>query len=349
MKTGILLIQLGTPPKPTFRGLFWYLRQFLSDRRIIEVPKPIWQVILHCFILPFRPGKSAAKYRRVWREDGKSPLLHYTERQTELLQAELPQAMVRFGMQYGQPAVGKVVSDMIASGVDRLIVLPLYPQYSATTTASATDHLFRQLLKERRVPSLRIIHSYANHPGYLDAMATIVKEELAKLDWEPEHFILTFHGIPQRYTKRGDTYALEVNKTTQALVKKLGWVKGKWTRTFQSRFGPQAWLKPYTDDKLEELAKKGIKKVFAIMPGFTSDCLETTDEIGLESLENFEHAGGEHLHACRCLNDHPAWIQGMKQIIWEQAADWLGVTPAEEPSRLSHDWPQPVDAAMSPV
>jgi ferrochelatase len=319
----VLLVQLGTPDAPTATALRPYLRQFLGDPRVIEVPAALWFFILNFFILPFRPAKSAEKYRRVWHPETGSPLLHYTRRQTEALQRLLPNVPVRFGMQIGNPPLGNVLTRLIKDGVERLIVMPMYPQYSATTTASATDTLFKHLLTERRVPALRIVPPYYRHPAYLDAMTTIVREELARLPWEPDHFLISFHGIPVKYAQRGDPYATHCKRTTFELVKRLGWPREKWTQSFQSLFGRDKWLKPYTEDTLVALAKKGCRRVFVVLPGFTSDCLETIDEIGFEAKEVFHHAGGQELHACRCLNDHPAWIEAMKTIILDEGKGWL--------------------------
>jgi ferrochelatase len=321
--TGLLLIQLGTPDAPTYRGLFPYLRQFLSDRRVIEVPKPVWNPLLYGFILPFRSGSSAAKYRRIWSPDTGSPLLHYTVRQTELLQGHFPGTPVKFGMMVGNPPVRAAVREFVVAGVDRLVALPMFPQYSATTSASATDALFGALMRERRVPAVRVVPPYYDHPAYLDAVVANFRDDLAGLGWEPEHVVISFHGIPQTYAQKGDPYATHVVRTTQALVKRLGWPRSYWTQTYQSRFGKAPWLKPYTDDVLESLARKGVKRVYVMLPGFTADCLETIDEIGHESREVFLHAGGEKLHNGRCLNDHPAWIAGMARILRDEATGWL--------------------------
>lgn len=324
MRTGVLLIQLGTPDAPTASALRPYLRQFLSDPRVIEINPWKWWWILNLFILPFRPKASAAKYARIWDAQNGSPLLYYSRRQADLLRNRLPRMPVEFGMQIGNPSVESVVHEMIQDGVERLIVLPMYPQYSATTTASATDALFKALLKERRVPALRIVPPYYEHPAYLDAVATIVRENLAKLDWQPEHFVISFHGIPIRYSQAGDPYATHVKRTTWQLVKRLGWPRKMWTQSFQSLFGREEWLKPYTDNVLTKLAKKGVKRVFVVTPGFTADCLETLDEIGNESAEVFRHAGGDKLFACPCLNDHPAWIDAMREIVLEEGHGWIG-------------------------
>jgi ferrochelatase len=321
--TGLLLIQLGTPDKPTFRGLFPYLRQFLSDPRVIEVPRAIWLPLLYLRILPFRSGASAEKYARIWDPKTGSPLLHYTVQQRELLQAHFPNNPVRFGMIVGNPALRKTVTEMVDSGVDRVIAMPMFPQYSATSFASATDSLFTALKTVRRVPAVRVVPPYYDHPAYLDALEASIRDDLAKLSWEPEHFVISFHGIPQKYAQRGDPYATHVVRTTQALVKRMGWPRNLWTQTYQSRFGRSPWLKPYTDDVLEALAKKGKKRVYVALPGFTADCLETIDEIGNESREVFEHAGGEHLKSGTCLNDHPKWIEAMAQILRDEGKGWL--------------------------
>jgi ferrochelatase len=321
--TGLLLIQLGTPDKPTYSGLFPYLRQFLSDRRVIEVPQPIWLPILYGFILPFRSGASAAKYRRIWDPVTGSPLMHHTRQQTELLQKHFPNLPVRFGMMVGNPPVREAVRGLVDAGVDRLIAFPMFPQYSATTSASATDSLFGALMHERRVPAVRVVPPYYDHPAYLDALEAVFRDDLASLGWEPEHFVISFHGIPQKYAQRGDPYATHVVRTTQALVKRMGWKRTQWTQTYQSRFGKSPWLKPYTDDVLAGLARKGVKRVFVALPGFTADCLETVDEIGRESREVFLHAGGEKLHNGRCLNDHPTWIEAMARIIRDEGQGWL--------------------------
>lgn len=321
--TGILLIQLGTPDAPTYRGLFPYLRQFLSDRRVIEVPKAVWTPLLYGFILPFRSGASAAKYRRIWSPDTGSPLLHFTKRQTALLQDQFPDTPVRFGMMVGNPPVRDAVRELVAAGVDRLVALPMFPQYSATTSASATDALFGALMSERRVPAVRVVPPYYEHPAYLDAVVANFRDDVAGLGWEPDHVVISFHGIPQKYAQKGDPYATHVVRTTQAVVKRMGWPRNYWTQTYQSRFGKSPWLKPYTDDVLESLAKRGVKRVYVLLPGFTADCLETIDEIGLESREVFEHAGGDKLHNGRCLNDHPRWVEAMARIVRDESAGWL--------------------------
>lgn len=320
---GVLLVQLGTPDAPTAPALRPYLRQFLGDPRVIEVPRWKWFFILNFFILPFRPAASAAKYRRIWHDQTGSPLLHWTRLQTAALQQALPDLPVHFAMQVGNPNVTQVVPELIRAGVERLLVLPMYPQYSATTTASAMDALFHTLMKQRRVPALRVVPPYYEHPAYLDAMTALIRDDLAKLPWQPEHYLLSFHGIPVKYAQRGDPYALHVKRTTARLIERLGWPRDRWTQTFQSRFGREPWLKPYTEETLKRLAGAGVKRVFVAMPGFTADCLETVDEIGFEAREVFQHAGGETLHCCPCLNDHPAWLAALRTLVLEEGQGWL--------------------------
>jgi protoporphyrin/coproporphyrin ferrochelatase len=321
--TAVLLIQLGTPDAPTPAALRVYLRQFLSDPRVIEAPRWLWWFVLNFLILPRRPRQSAAKYQRIWDPVTGSPLLHWTRRQAELLQQKMPHVPVRFGMQIGNPPLHQTVRQLIDSGVERLVVLPMYPQYSATTWASATDSLFHILKRERRVPALRIVPPYYAHPAYIEAVAAVISDDLAKLAWKPDHRLISFHGIPVKYAQRGDPYPAQVNRTTQLLQERLGWPKESFTQSFQSLFGRDEWLKPYTDSVLEQLAKQGAKRVFVVTPGFTADCLETLDEIGHESADLFRRLGGGELHLCPCLNDHPRWIAGMKAIIEEEGAGWL--------------------------
>jgi ferrochelatase len=321
--TGVLLVQLGTPDAPTSPALRRYLRQFLGDPRVIEMPRFRWWLILNLFVLPFRPSRSAAKYRRIWDPVTGSPLLHYTRLQADALQKALPQVPVAFGMQVGNPSLASAVRSLLDQGVERLVVLPMYPQYSATTTASVTDVLFKALMKVRRVPALRIVPPCYQHPAYLDAVVRLVRDDLARLDWQPEHYLLSFHGIPIRYAQAGDPYTTHVKRTTAQLVQRLGWPRQRWTQTFQSLFGREEWLKPYTEERLVRLAKEGVKRVYVVTPGFTADCLETLDEIGNEAREAFRHAGGERLHLCPCLNDHPAWIDALRTLVLEEGQGWI--------------------------
>ncbi len=323
MKTGLLLVQVGTPDAPEPGPVRRYLKQFLSDRRVVDLKWFPWIPILQILLL-FRPGRSAAKYRRIWDPITGSPLRHHTTNQREAMRTRFPDLIVDYGMQYGNPGVGAVVDRMIRQGVDRLIVMPMYPQYSMTTTAGATDALFRELFKQVRVPAIRIIPPYYDHPAYIGALTSIMQADLAKLSWTPEHYVISFHGIPVRYCQKlKDPYATHVKATTRSLTQKMGWKRSLWTQSFQSIFGREVWLKPNTDTILEDLAKKGVKKIYALTPGFTADCLETVDEIGHESLEAFQKAGGESLRLCPGLNDHPIWIDAMETIIRQEGLGWI--------------------------
>lgn len=324
-KVGILLLQLGTPDAPTSSALRRYLGQFLSDPRVVDWPKILWRPVLNGIILVFRPAKSAAKYKLIWNEKTGSPLMHYSIRQAECLQEKFPNVIVQFGMTYGNPSIESAIDDLRRKGVDRIIAFPMFPQYSATTTAAATDALYKSLSRKsiKRVPDIRIVPPHPEHPLYIESLATTIEEDLSRLLWTPERFIISFHGIPIRYCRQGDIYATHVKQTTRKLVERMGWKKGSWRQTFQSRFGPEKWLKPYMEDHLRELAEEGIRRVFIVAPGFTADCLETIDEIGREFLEVFHEAGGEELKLCPCLNDHPSWIHAMEQIIRHEGYGWL--------------------------
>jgi ferrochelatase len=341
--TGILLLQLGTPDTPTARGLRPYLKQFLADPRVIETkpavkmyqtpgltrvsrsapPRWLWNLILNGAIVPFRSPKSAIKYRRIWSETTGSPLLHFTRRQTELLQQRFPNSLVRFGMTYGNPSIASVVNEMVAVGVDRIVAVPMYPQYSATTTAASTDALFQSLMKLRVVPAVRTVPPYYRHPAYVEAMHAAVSDDLATLGWQPDHVLFSFHGVPRKYVQRGDPYATHCVRTTLALVERFGFCKMQWSRSFQSRLGREPWLTPYTEETVKALAERGVRKLAVILPGFTADCLETLDEIGNEAREVFHQAGGDQLRSVPCLNDHPRWIDALEQIVREEAAGWL--------------------------
>ena len=341
--TGLLLLQLGTPDAPTAAGLRPYLKQFLNDPRVIETkpaarmyrtpgleriprkapPQWLWNAILNGVIVPFRSPASAKKYQRIWSETTGSPLLHYTKRQTALLQERFPNCLVRYGMTYGKPSVEDVLNEMIAAGVDRIVALPMYPQYSATTTAASTDALYKALMKQRIVPAVRTVPPHYDHPAYLDAMVASVQDELKKLPWEPEHYLFSFHGIPRKYVQRGDPYATHCVRTALALVKRFGFAKNQWSRSFQSRLGREPWLTPYTDEAVKALGKKGIKKLAVILPGFTADCLETVDEIGNEAAEEFHSTGGELLRSVPCLNDHPKWIDALESLVREEGRGWV--------------------------
>ena len=324
-KTGLLLVNLGTPESPDKKGLRPYLKQFLSDRRVIEASPLIWQPILRGIILNTRPKKSAEAYAKIWREESnESPLRYYTRVQAEKLQAQLGDAVkVDWAMRYGAPSIETRLADMKAAGCERIAIIALYPQYSASTSASVYDDVFRALLKLRWQPAIRTAAPWHDHPAYIDALAQSVTDHLSGLDFEPEHIIASFHGLPQSYFEKGDPYHCHCAKTARLLREKLGMDEDKLRLTFQSRFGPTKWLEPYTDKTVIEMAEQGVKKIAVVTPGFISDCVETLEEIGIALEEDFIAAGGTHFSTVPCLNDSDI-SQNLLQIIAErELAGWL--------------------------
>lgn len=323
----VLLLQLGTPDAPTAGAVRPYLRQFLTDPRVIELPAILRWMLVNLIIAPFRAPKSAAKYRRIWDPQTGSPLLDITRKQTAALQAKLGERFrVNFAMRYGNPGMSAVVGELCRRKSERMVVVPMFPQYSATTTASGFDALFDELKRQRVMPSVRLIRDYHDEPAYLDALEGSLRRALDAVrgtEHEPETCIISFHGIPIDYIKRGDPYFRQSAITGKALATRMGWTKGSWKLCFQSRLGGQKWLLPYTDETLKELGRKGLKRVLVIQPGFTADCLETIDEIGREGVEEFESTGGEHLVRVPCLNDDPAFIDCLAGLVRREAGDWL--------------------------
>ncbi len=323
-RTGVLLIQLGTPDAPTVRSVRRYLREFLGDPRVIEAPRLIWWFVLNFRVLPFRSFSSAVKYARIWHPETGSPLLHYTRRQAILLQETLGEPyLVRFGMRYGNPPVGLAISELMAAGVDRIVVLALYPQYSATTTASAYDAVFQDLQRRRVVPAIRLVPPFYADPGYIEALADRVRETMADLDRRPEKIVFSYHGIPLAYVQKGDPYPEHVQTTSKLLAEALELSDDDWVVAYQSRFGRAVWLQPYLDELLIDLARGGLKRVLVVQPGFTADCLETIDEVGYEAAELFKQHGGEQLIRCPCLNDHPRWIEALAELVRREACNWV--------------------------
>lgn len=326
-KVGVLLAQLGTPDAPTPGKLRTYLRQFLSDRRVIEVNRVLWWVLLNCVILVTRPRRSARLYKRIWGKDG-SPLLTITRKQTEgvreRLRSRYQHVEVEFGMRYGSPSLERAVDALIAKGCSKILLFPMYPQYAAATTASTYDAVFSHLLKRRWVPTLRVAEPYYAHPRYVQAQADIINDHLRGLTWKPERLVLSYHGVPEKYVRKGDPYCCQCVETTAALVPRINLSPEEILHTFQSRFGRDPWLTPYTDETFEELGHSGIKKIAVVAPGFTADCLETLDELGNEGEEQFNEAGGELYSVIPCLNDEPRWLDAMTSIITEELGSWLG-------------------------
>ena len=326
-KIGILLVNLGTPDGTGFKPMWRYLREFLSDKRVIELPRAIWYPILYGIVLTTRPKKSGANYARIWnRERNESPLRTFTRAQGEKLAAalgDLPEVVVEWGMRYGNPSTASAVHRLTEQGCDRIVAFPLYPQYSATTTATANDQLFRALMQMRRAPAVRTVPPYYDEPVYIDALARSVEKHLATLDFEPEVVLTSYHGIPKPYFEKGDPYHCHCQKTTRLLREKLGWDGTKLMTTFQSRFGAQEWLQPYTDITVEKLARDGVKSIAVVNPGFSVDCIETLDEIGREAAETFHHAGGTNFAHIPCLNDSAEGMAVIEAMVRRELQGWV--------------------------
>jgi protoporphyrin/coproporphyrin ferrochelatase len=325
-RIGVLLVQLGTPDAPTPTALRRYLRQFLSDRRVVERNRLLWWFILRLLVLPRKPRRSAALYQRVWTPDG-SPLLVISRAQARALDAELrrhepDRLKVVLGMRYGSPSIASAVRELLDWGADRLLLFPLYPQYAGPTTASTCDEVFTQLSMVRVVPALRVVPPYFTHHAYIEALAESVREAMTAAPRPPDKVIISFHGIPQDMVDRGDPYASQCEATARSLAARAGLEQGTYLLSYQSRAGRQPWLLPNTDETLVELARSGVCHVMVICPGFVTDCLETIDEIGHVGLEQFRTAGGETLHLVKGLNARPRWIAAMAEIALEQLQGW---------------------------
>ena len=333
MRIGLIVAQLGTPEAPTAQALRPYLRQFLSDMRVIDYHPLVWQPILHGIILRLRPRKSARLYQRIWTDAG-SPLMLHSEAQAAALQARLGEGFrVILGMTYGSPSIGEAVKTLEADGIDRMIVLPMFPQFSSTTTACIYDAVYRAAAgslspwrhdRKRFTPALRFVAPYHDHPAYIHALKTHLDAQLSAMPAAPDKFVLTFHGIPRRYVETGDPYLEHCKITADLLADAMGWRGDDWTLSYQSRFGPEAWLEPYTDDVLETLPSRGVERPLVFAPGFVTDCLETLDELGNEGAEAFEAGGGdrEKFQLAPCLNANPAFIDALAQLVMENASGW---------------------------
>lgn len=324
-KIGVLLTNLGTPDEATPKALKRYLKQFLSDPRVVEVPRLLWWCILNGVILNIRPRRSAKAYATVFTEEG-SPLLFHTVSQTKAVQAALAEAgheniVVDFAMRYGNPSFASVIERMMAQGVRKLLVLPLYPQYSAATTASSFDELAKDFTKRRWLPDLRFISHYHDYPAYIAACANRIKAHW-QTHGQTDKLIFSYHGIPKRYLLNGDPYHCECYKTSRLIAESLGLSKDQYLTTFQSRFGREEWLKPYTDETLKALPGQGVSSVQVFCPGFAADCLETIEEIGEENKEYFEHAGGKRYEYITALNDRTDHIQALCQLITDNLQGW---------------------------
>ncbi|HHC4596686.1 TPA: ferrochelatase [Klebsiella pneumoniae] len=311
-KTGILLANLGTPDAPTPGAVKRYLRQFLSDKRVVDTSRLLWWPLLRGVILPIRSPRVAKLYQSVWMEEG-SPLMVYSRRQQQALAARLPDTPVALGMSYGSPSLASAVDDLLAQGGEHIVVLPLYPQYSCSTVAAVWDELARILAKKRAIPGISFIRDYAEHPDYIHALAASVRASFA-VHGEPDLLLLSYHGIPQRYANQGDDYPQRCRDTTRELVSALGLPPERVMMTFQSRFGREPWLTPYTDETLKMLGEKGTKHVQVLCPGFAADCLETLEEIAVQNREIFLEAGGKQYEYIPALNADAAHIEMMVNL-----------------------------------
>ncbi|WAJ70231.1 ferrochelatase [Catenovulum adriaticum] len=340
-KVGVLITNLGTPEAPTKPALKRYLKQFLSDPRVVEVPRFVWWFILNGVILNFRPARSAKAYQGVWTDKG-SPLLIHTQNQHKAIAEQLvvefgDKIVVEYAMRYGKPAINETIDKMLAQGVRQLLVLPLYPQYSATTTASTFDAIAQDFTKRRWLPDFKFISHYHDNADYIQAIADKIRAHWDKKG-RADKLVFSYHGIPKRYLDNGDPYHCECYKTSRLVADNLALNKDEYITTFQSRFGKEEWLKPYTDHSLQAFPKQGIKSVQVICPGFSADCLETIEEIGEENRDYFIEAGGERFEYIEALNSDPQHIDMLVNLIKTNLANWSGdFTPATETDKFAKE------------
>ncbi len=326
-KVGVLLVNLGTPDGTDYTSMRRYLKEFLMDKRVIEWPRIAWYPILFGIVLSTRPGKVGKAYETIWNKDrNESYLRTYTRSQAELMAETLKDhsnVVVDWAMRYGQPSIASRMEYLQKQGCERILVFPLYPQYAAATTATVNDKAFETLLKMRWQPALRTVPPYHDDPAYIDALAVSIEKHLATLDWEPEKVLTSFHGIPKSYFEKGDPYYCQCQKTARLLRERLGWSAEKLVVTFQSRFGPEEWLQPYTDKTVEKLAQEGVKRIAVLNPGFVSDCLETLEEIAEQAAESFLHNGGEKFAHIPCLNDSPEGMAVLEAVVRRELSGWV--------------------------
>jgi ferrochelatase len=326
-RIGVLLVNLGTPDTADAKGVRVYLREFLSDPRVIEDQGLVWKLVLNGIILRFRPRRKARDYQKIWNnEKNESPLKTITRAQADKLGEAISDhehVVVDWAMRYGNPSIGSRIDALTAQGCDRLLVVPLYPQYSAATSATVCDEVFRVLARMRAQPTLRVTPPYYDDPDYIEALAVSIDAHLSTLPFQPELIVASFHGMPQKYVDKGDPYRAQCIATTEALRKRMGLDASKLLLTFQSRFGFDEWLQPYTDKTVEKLAKDGVRRIAVITPGFSADCLETLEEIAQENAEIFKHNGGEQFAAIPCLNDSDAGMDVIRQLVLRELQGWI--------------------------
>jgi len=338
-KIGVLVTNLGTPQAPKPKALRKYLKEFLSDPRVVEAPRWLWWCALNLVILNIRPKRSAKAYETVWTEQG-SPLMFHTKAQADKIREQLnatygDKIVVEFAMRYGEPSMSHVIDKMLNEGVEKLVVLPLYPQYSATTTASTFDALAKEFTQRRLIPELRFINHYHDFPPYIDALARKIEQHW-QVNGRCDKLILSYHGIPKRYLTNGDPYHCECYKTSRLLAERLGLNDDEYMTTFQSRFGREEWLTPYTDHTLQALPEQGVKSVQVVCPGFSSDCLETIEEIGIENRDYFMEAGGEKFEYIEALNSDDNHIDALVKLIESHMTGWkLDNNTAEREAQAS--------------
>ncbi|MEM6307892.1 MAG: ferrochelatase [Pseudomonadota bacterium] len=328
-KVGILLANLGTPDGHDYWSMRRYLNEFLSDKRVIDYSPWIWQPLLQLIILTKRPFSSGAAYRSIWNHDAdESPLMTITKAQTKKIKAQMhadygDQVMVDFCMRYGNPSTKSKVQEMITAGCQQILFFPLYPHYAGATSATANDQFFRALMDEKWQPTVRTVKPYFDDPAYIDSLAQSIERAYAAAETKPEILVCSYHGVPKRYLMEGDPYHCQCQKTTRLLKERLGWADTDIVTTFQSRFGPEEWLKPYTVEEVAKLAEAGKKHIAVCAPAFSADCIETLEEINEEICESFEEAGGEHFTYIPCLNDDDAHISALSGVIRKNLAGWV--------------------------
>lgn len=330
-RVGILLANLGTPDATDYWSMRRYLNEFLSDKRVVDYSAWIWQPLLQLVILTKRPFSSGAAYKSIWNEeDNESPLLTITKKQTAAIKAQMVErygddVRVDFCMRYGNPSTKSKVREMVEAGCTRILFFPLYPHYAGATSATANDQFFRALMDEKWQPVARVVEPYFEEPAYIEALAQSIEKAYADAETKPEKLVCSYHGVPERYLREGDPYHCQCQKTTRLLKERLGWDDTQIVTTFQSRFGPEEWLKPYTVEEVARLAKEeGVRNIAVCAPAFSADCIETLEEINEEIKESFEHAGGEHFTYIPCLNDDAAHIDALSGVIEKNLKGWLG-------------------------
>lgn len=342
-RIGVLLMNLGTPDATDYRSMRRYLKEFLSDRRVIETSRVVWWPVLNLIILSTRPGKKGRDYDSIWNRDlNEGPLKTITRSQSRQLAAALKdkagdRIVVDWAMRYGNPPVRMAIENLLAEGCDRILMVPLYPQYSAATSATACDHAFRALMQMRWQPAVRVSPPYHDDPVYIDALVSSMRRELARLTFEPEVILASFHGVPKSYLLKGDPYYCHCAKTWRLLREAFGWPEERFRLSFQSRFGTEEWLQPYTDETIKGLARSGVRRLAVVAPGFSADCLETLEELNVENRHYFMENGGEEFAYLPCLNDGDDGMRVIEAVVARELQGWIEPDRLPQQERTSHD------------